>query len=83
MSRFFESGFVDSFRSLHPDVVAYTWWRTTQFARKINQGWRLDYQVVSDTIGDCLVHAEHLTDAMHSDHCPVLIEIDLVEIEEN
>lgn len=77
MTRWFESGFVDAFRSLHPDEVSYTWWRTTQFARKTNKGWRLDYQSVADSIADNIQSATHMHDALHSDHCPVLLEIDL------
>jgi exodeoxyribonuclease-3 len=77
MTNWFESGFVDAFRELHPDEVSYTWWRTTQFARKSNKGWRLDYQSVSDTIADRISDASHMHDAFHSDHCPVLLEIDI------
>ncbi len=77
MTRWFESGFIDSFRHLHPDEVSYTWWRTTQFARQSNQGWRLDYQSVSDSLGPRIQSASHMHDAFHSDHCPVLLEIDI------
>ncbi len=77
MTKWFEGGFVDAFRSLHPDEVSYTWWRTTQFARKTNKGWRLDYASVSDAIQDKIKSASHMHDAFHSDHCPVLLDIDL------
>lgn len=77
MTKWFSGGFVDSFRSLHPDEVSYTWWRVTQFARAVNKGWRLDYQSVSDTLHDRIIRVEHLHDAHHSDHCPVLMEINL------
>jgi exodeoxyribonuclease-3 len=77
MTNWFASGFVDSFRQLHPDTVSYTWWRATQFARAVNKGWRLDYQSVSDTLMDRIQSAEHLSDAIHSDHCPVLLALDL------
>ena len=77
MDDWIESGMVDSFRQLHPNEVSYTWWRVTQFARKTNKGWRLDYQCVSDAISDRIVRVEHLHDAHHSDHCPVLMEIDM------
>ena len=74
-SSWLDSGFVDSFRHLHPDEVSYTWWRVTQFARKTNKGWRLDYQCVSDELASRIQTAEHMHDAQHSDHCPVLLEL--------
>lgn len=77
MSDWFASGFVDAFRSLHPGIVSYTWWRQTQFARQSGKGWRLDYQSVSDPLADRIVSCDHLADAFHSDHCPVVLEIDL------
>ena len=77
LTNWFESGFVDAFRHLHPDEVSYTWWRTTQFARKANQGWRLDYQAVSDSIAARILQVQHLQEIQHSDHCPVMLEIDL------
>ena len=79
MSHWTESGMIDSFRQMHPDTVSYTWWRVTQFARESNKGWRLDYQCVSDALADRIIRAEHLQDAHHSDHCPVLLEIDLTQ----
>lgn len=77
MTDWLEAGFVDAFRHLYPQEVSYTWWRTTQFARKTNKGWRLDYQSVSDPLAGKIVRVEHLRDVEHSDHCPVLMEIDL------
>lgn len=69
------SGFVDAFRHMHPDEVSYTWWRVTQYARKSNKGWRLDYQCVSDELVDQIKSVSHLQEAFHSDHCPVLVEL--------
>lgn len=76
MSEWFATGFVDAFRCFNPDEVSYTWWRTTQNARKTNKGWRLDYFSVSDSLATQIVQVEHLQDVMHSDHCPILLEID-------
>ena len=72
-----DHGFVDSFRFLHPDKVEYSWWSYRFRAREKNIGWRIDYFLVSDRIKDCIRKAEILTDIMGSDHCPVLLEIDL------
>ena len=77
MSDWIESGMIDSFRQLHKNEVSYTWWRVTQAARESNKGWRLDYQCVSDSIAHKITRVDHLHDAMHSDHCPVMMEIDL------
>lgn len=77
LTRWFENGFTDAFRHLHPDKVEYSWWTYRANARANNKGWRLDYQSVSDTISDKLIEAQQLTEVKHSDHCPVLVEIDL------
>lgn len=73
-----EAGFVDSFRYLYPDKEdAYTWWSYFGKARERNVGWRIDYFVVSERIADKIVRAEIHADTHGSDHCPVLIELDL------
>ncbi len=72
-----ESGFVDSFRYKYPDTIKYTWWSYMFNARKNNAGWRIDYFVVSERIKDMIVDAEIHADILGSDHCPVLLEIDL------
>lgn len=67
-----ESGFVDSFRYLHPDAIEkYSWWSYRFSARKNNAGWRIDYFVVSNKIKDKIVEANIHNDIMGSDHCPV------------
>ena len=67
-----ESGFVDSFRYLHPDVIEkYSWWSYRFSARKNNAGWRIDYFVVSDKIKENIVEANIHNDILGSDHCPV------------
>lgn len=75
MTKWFEAGFIDAFRQLHPEEVSYTWWRRTQFARQSNKGWRLDYQAVADVLEDRIISATHLHHAFHSDHCPVALEL--------
>ena len=78
MTELLESGFTDSFRYLYPEQEgAYSWWSYRFHAREKNAGWRIDYFLVSDRIKDCIRKAEILTDIMGSDHCPVLLEIDL------
>ncbi len=73
---FMKSGFVDSFRHFNKDPHNYTWWSYRAGARGNNKGWRIDYILVSKTIENRLTRAVILPDAKHSDHCPVLAEID-------
>lgn len=71
------AGFVDSFRLLHPDERAYSWWSYRGGARARNIGWRLDYFLVSDFARDKIRRAEIRPDILGSDHCPVSLDIDL------
>ena len=71
------SGFSDTFRSLYPDKVEYSWWSYMFQARQKNIGWRIDYFVVSNRILDKVKEAKIHTEIMGSDHCPVSIEIDI------
>ena len=71
------SGFSDTFRSLYPDKVEYSWWSYMFQARQKNVGWRIDYFVVSSRIMDKVKEAKIHTEIMGSDHCPVSIEIDI------
>ena len=72
-----QSGFKDTFRSLYPEEVKYSWWSYMYGARAKNVGWRIDYFVVSNRISDKVKDSFILTEIMGSDHCPVGIEIDL------
>lgn len=73
-----QAGFVDTFRHLYPDQEgAYTWWSYFGKARERNTGWRIDYFVVSERIKDKIVRAEIHAEIMGSDHCPVLLELDI------
>ena len=55
----------------------YSWWSYRFNARKNNAGWRIDYFIVSHRLQDKITRAEILTDIEGSDHCPVLLELDL------
>jgi exodeoxyribonuclease-3 len=77
LTQFINTGFVDSFRYLHPEVQQYSWWSYRQNARANNKGWRLDYHMVSETLKDKISRAIILQEAKHSDHCPVLLELDI------
>ena len=75
MTTLLGSGFVDSFRSLHPDEVKYSWWSYRFHARENNAGWRIDYFLVSESLRDRIAGAEIHNEIFGSDHCPV--ELDL------
>ena len=76
-SELLASGFSDTFRSLYPDKIEYSWWSYMFQARQKNVGWRIDYFVVSNRILDRVKEAKIHTEIMGSDHCPVSIEIDI------
>ena len=70
------SGFVDTFRALHPDVLdAYSWWSYRAAARERNVGWRIDYFIVSERLRGRIETASILSEVMGSDHCPVMLEL--------
>ncbi len=78
MTALLSSGFTDTFRFLYPDLEgAYSWWSYRFQARAKNAGWRIDYFIVSDRIRDKIRAAKILSDVFGSDHCPVLLELDL------
>ncbi len=72
---FAESGLVDTFRHLHPEKVAYSWWSYRANARNNNKGWRIDYMSLSQEIIERVKAVEHHKDAIHSDHCAILLEL--------
>ena len=76
ISRFIESGFIDSFRYFNNEPQQYTWWSFRANARAKNLGWRIDYNMVSFPLEKKLKRSVILPDAKHSDHCPVLLEMD-------
>lgn len=69
------SGFCDSFRTLYPDRVEYSWWSYMYHAREKNVGWRIDYFVISERLMSSVRDSRILTEVMGSDHCPVLLDI--------
>lgn len=75
MENFINSGFIDSFRHLNPDPHQYTWWSYRAGARAKNLGWRIDYNMVSEPLRDRIVASSIRPLAVHSDHCPTVVEI--------
>jgi len=75
LGRFIDSGLIDSFRYLNPESQQFSWWSYRANARANNKGWRLDYAMVSQPLQEKIKRAVILTEAVHSDHCPILVEI--------
>ena len=75
MSRFIESGFEDSFRAYNKAPHNYSWWSYRAGARARNKGWRIDYCMVADNIKNRMNDAGIIPSAMHSDHCPVWVDM--------
>lgn len=78
MDKFESFGYVDTFRKLHPDTGdAYSWWSYRTAARDRNVGWRLDYFYLTPELLPKVRRAEILSEVTGSDHCPVLLEIEI------
>lgn len=75
MGNFLDSGFIDSFRHFNNLPHNYTWWSYRANSRAKNKGWRLDYGMVSRPLENRLKRSVILSEAVHSDHCPILLEV--------
>ena len=75
VTKFIASGFVDSFRYLNTEPHNYSWWSYRANSRVKNLGWRIDYNMISESLLPSLNRSVILSQAVHSDHCPVLVEI--------
>jgi exodeoxyribonuclease III len=76
LDKFMKSGFIDSFRHFNKEPHNYSWWSYRAGARGNNKGWRIDYNLVSENLKDRMSRAVILPEAKHSDHCPIMVEID-------
>ena len=72
-----ECELIDSFRLFNNEPENYTWWSYRQNSRAKNKGWRLDYNFTSYALKEKLSRAVILKEAVHSDHCPALVELAL------
>lgn len=75
LSKYIESGFIDTFREFNPQPHEYSWWSYRANSRANNKGWRIDYHMVTNEMKARLTGASILNQAVHSDHCPILVEI--------
>ena len=74
-SKFLELGYVDTFRFLNKNPEWYSWWSYRANSRNNNKGWRIDYHLISEKLKKSIKNAEILTNVYHSDHCPILLEL--------
>lgn len=72
-----ESGFIDTFREFNQEPNQYSWWNYRSFARERNLGWRIDYHLLTPSLRPSLLTAAIHQDAVHSDHCPVSVDLSL------
>lgn len=75
IQRYLDSGFIDTFRLIHPDTEKYSWWSYRAGARSKNVGWRIDYFLASASLQAQIADADILTEVMGSDHCPVQLDL--------
>jgi exodeoxyribonuclease-3 len=76
MDKFFESGWTDTFRTIHKEPHRYSWWsQRFPSVRLNNKGWRIDYINVTDSLKNNILDAEIFPEVKHSDHCPVYLEL--------
>jgi len=78
VDKYLRHGLVDIFRQIHPDKKnAYTWWSMRTAARVRNIGWRIDYFLITSDLMPRIKQAEILSEVIGSDHCPILLEIEM------
>lgn len=73
--QFVDLGFVDSFRQINPEPHHYSWWSYRAGSRARNKGWRIDYNMTTEPLREKITDAGILPDVVHSDHCPVWVDI--------
>ena len=74
--KFVALGYIDTFRHFNQEPHQYSWWSYRAGSRGKNLGWRIDYNMVTENLVKTLKRSVILNQAMHSDHCPVMLEID-------
>lgn len=75
--KFVDDGYVDSFREVVPDPHHYSWWSYRAGSRARNKGWRIDYHMLTEPLKSKVTNAGILPEVVHSDHCPVWVELDV------
>lgn len=69
------AGWLDTYRSLYPETVSYTWWSNRGQARANNVGWRIDYQLMTNASEKFSPQSATVyTDKPFSDHAPLVVD---------
>lgn len=76
-AQFINDGYTDCFREKKADKNQFSWWSYRAGARSNNKGWRIDYNIVTNNFKDKIIDAGIMPDAVHSDHCPVWVKLDI------
>lgn len=80
LTKLLDAGFVDTFRYFYPDQTdVYSWWSYMAKVRERNIGWRIDYFLASERIAPQLIDASIDSQVLGSDHCPIVLEIDITK----
>lgn len=71
--------FVDAFRHVNKVEHEYTWWSNRGQAWANNTGWRIDYQMVTQSLKNKIIKGSELIykDERFSDHAPLVIEYNI------
>ncbi|RPJ67706.1 MAG: exodeoxyribonuclease III [Acidobacteria bacterium] len=78
LERIIGRGLVDVGRALDPDNdQLFTWWAPWRNMRQRNIGWRLDYVLASQAIGERAGRCPVFREVGTSDHAPVLAEFEM------
>ena len=75
LTTWFDTGLIDAFRHANPTLQTYSWWSTRFNSRAQDKGWRIDYASLTPTLAQKLRAVRHANEAVHSDHCPVVLEL--------
>ncbi len=74
---FVDLGMIDTFREYDQSSEKYSWWSYRANAREKNLGWRIDYHMITEEAKHRLKNAAILNEITFSDHCPILVEMDV------
>lgn len=78
MTRLLDTGFIDTFRFMNPDLEgSYTWWSYMRDVRARNIGWRIDYIIISERLQSALEATAIHSEFLGSDHCPISAELEI------